>query len=201
MKRFVSFVAGGLPAEVTVNAPSVLILGASGYVGSALLAYLREQGFPVTGIDAGLRSATHIGPQPPRDFRDLTADELARFDAVVLLAGHSSVAACDREPRAAFANNVSAFVELVHKLRGQKLLFASSISIYVRTPGGPAVESQPLPPPVSFYDLHKQMIEQYPPIPYPNSYPLRLGTFCGPPPHTPPALPLTTPLFPPFCPA
>jgi nucleoside-diphosphate-sugar epimerase len=170
-------------AEVVMDEGCVLILGAGGYIGSALAAYLRGRGFAVTGIDNGLRNGPGTGPQPPRSFRSLTPDELAPFGGIVLLAGHSSVAACEREPQAAFANNVTAFVELLPKLRGQKLLFASSISIYVRTPAGPASERLPLPPPVSHYDLHKQVIEQYARIAYPNYFALRLGTLCGPSPN------------------
>lgn len=161
---------------------SVLILGAGGYVGSALAAYLRGRGWAVAGVDSGLRPGADT--QPPRDYRDLTADELAPFGGVVLLAGHSSVAACDRDPAGAFANNVCGFVDLVSRLRGQKLLFASSISVYVRTPGGPATEDTPLPAPVSHYDLHKQAIEHHARLAYPNSYALRFGTVCGPSPNT-----------------
>jgi nucleoside-diphosphate-sugar epimerase len=170
-------------AEVIMDGRSVLVLGAGGYIGSALAAYLRGRGLAVTGIDNGLRSGPGAGPQPPRSFRSLSPHELAPFGGIVLLAGHSSVAACEREPQSAFANNVTAFVELLPKLRGQKLLFASSISIYVRTPAGPATETQPLPSPVSYYDLHKQVIEEYARIAHPNSYALRLGTLCGPSPN------------------
>jgi nucleoside-diphosphate-sugar epimerase len=162
-----------------MRADAVLILGAGGYIGSALVRFLRGgQNFAVTGVDNGLRP----GPAPDlrRDYRDLTADDLAAFDSGVLMAGHSSVAACDRDPEAAFGNNVAGFVDLVHKLRGQKLIFASSASVYVRTNGRAAAEDEPLPEPVSYYDMHKRAIEQYAAVAYPNGYALRFGTVCGP---------------------
>jgi len=166
-----------------VDARAVLILGADGYIGSALAPFLRERGLSVTGIDNGFRSSPTSSVGPRRNFRDLTEDEFAPFGNIILLAGHPSVSACDRQPRDAFNNNVDSFVGLVHKLRGQKLLFASSISLYVRTPGVPAIECQPMPAPVSFYDMHKQMIEQYARIAYPNHFALRFGTLCGPSPN------------------
>src|SRR5262249_45203428 len=79
--------------------------------------------------------------------------------------------------------NVAGFVDLVHKLRGQKLIFASSISVYVNSNNCLASENDPLPDAVSLYDLHKQMIERYAAIEYPNHYALRFGTVCGPSPN------------------
>ena len=132
-----------------MNARSVLILGGSGYIGSALAAFLQNTGFDVARVDNGLRPAQAGSALPPRDYRDLTAGELAQYGGIVLLAGHSSVGACDRDPPAAFANNVAGFAGLVHKLRGQKLIFASSSSVYVRTAGRPASEAEPLPEPAT----------------------------------------------------
>mgnify|MGYP000941590522 CR=1 FL=1 len=62
-------------------------------------------------------------------------------------------------------------------------MYASSISVHVRTPARPAVEDDPLPAPAAAYDLHKQEVERYAAFAYPNSYGLRLGTVCGPAPN------------------
>jgi UDP-glucose 4-epimerase len=167
-----------------MHSPAVLILGGNGYIGSALAAYLPTQGITVSCIDNGLRHGPKPSAPPFRTFQDLTPGELASFDGIVLLAAHSSVSACDEQPRRAFANNVTSFVDLVHKLQGQKLIFASSVSLYINTHGRQADESDPLPEPVSYYDLHKQMIEQYARVAYPSSYyALRFGTVCGPSPN------------------
>src|SRR5262249_29835026 len=143
---------------------------------SAVVAHLRSAGFAVTVVDSGPQG----GSSPanlPCDYRDLSADELAAYCAVVLLAGHGSVVTCERDPPAAFANNVGGFVELVHKLRGQKFLFASTGSVYVQTGGRPAIEAAPLPPAACYYDLHKRQIEEYARLAYPGRhYALRLGT-------------------------
>jgi nucleoside-diphosphate-sugar epimerase len=134
-------------------------------------------------VDSGLRGNPGLVAGQQQRYQDLTAEFLRGFGSIIHLAGHNSVVACDRWPTEAFANNVAGFVDLVHKLSGQKLVFASSISIYVNTAGRQAAETDPLPDPVSFYDLHKQLIERYARVAYPNSYGLRFGTVCGPAPN------------------
>jgi len=171
-----------------MTATPVLILGGQGYVGSALAGHLQRAGVPVRSVDLGLRGTPGPAPNECRPYQSLTADELGAFGSVVLLAGHSSVGACDCAPEEAFTNNVAGFVGLVHKLRGQQLLFASSISVYVRTHGRAAAEGEPLPEPVCYYDLHKQLIERYAALAYPSSYALRFGTVCGPSPNLRPEL-------------
>jgi nucleoside-diphosphate-sugar epimerase len=158
----------------------VLILGGEGYLGSSLADNLRTNSVPVRSVDVGLPAAPAPAKESGQNFQTLTEADLAEFTSIVLLAGHSSVAACDNSPAAAFANNVSAFVDLVHKLRGQQLIFASTISVYVDSGGRLSREDDPLPEPVSFYDFHKQTIERYARLAYPNYYALRLGTVCGP---------------------
>ena len=93
---------------------SVMILGGSGYIGPALTRYLREQGLAVTCIDMAVRNSSVCDLR--RRVQDLTVRELAAHDGVVLLAGHSSVAACDKQPTEAFANNVTAFGDLIQKI-------------------------------------------------------------------------------------
>jgi UDP-glucose 4-epimerase len=168
--------------EASMATESVLLLGGNGYIGSALALHWAGLDISLTAIDNGLRDGLRTSCSERRDFRDLTSGELAAFNSVVLVAGHSSVGACGRQPSEAFSNNVSAFVDLVHKLRGQKLIFASTSSIYLRT-NHLAREHERLPEPVSYYDLHKRMIEQYASIAYPNSIALRFGTVCGPSPN------------------
>jgi nucleoside-diphosphate-sugar epimerase len=161
-------------------AQQVLILGGQGYLGSRLTVYLHSVAIPVYSVDARSAEDPLAVPSRSQHFQELTPEDFQEFDTVVLLAGHSSVAACDHSPAEAFANNVTAFVDLVHKLRGQKLIFASTISVYVDTAGRLAEETDPLPDPVSFYDFHKQELERYARLAHPNHFALRLGTVCGP---------------------
>ena len=161
----------------------VLILGGQGYVGSALAAHLLAREFDVASVDPGLRGTPGPAPNRSARYQDLTPDDLAGFRAIVLLAGHATVGACAADPVAAFANNVGGFVELAHKLRGQTLVLASSISVYVRTTDRPAAEDDPLPEPAAVYDLHKQLVERYARFAHPATFALRFGTVCGPAPN------------------
>jgi nucleoside-diphosphate-sugar epimerase len=157
----------------------VLIIGGEGYVGSALHAYLEGAGIAVQSVDCRPPKDASALPCLNISFQDLNSDDLDQFGTIILLAGHSTVVACDQCPVEGFSNNVMAFVDLVHKLRNQKLIFASSISVYVNTGGRLAQETDPLPEPISFYDFHKQTIERYASLAYPNSFALRLGTVTG----------------------
>lgn len=162
---------------------AVLILGGQGYIGSALATHLSTTGFEVRSVDPGVRGTPGPAPNDPRRYQNLSPDELSEFGAVVLLAGHSSVSACLNDPVGSFANNVAGFVDLVHKLRGQRLVYASSVSVHTRTTSGAASEDEPFPEPVALYDLHKQAIERYARLAYPASYGLRFGSVCGPSPN------------------
>lgn len=166
-----------------MRSPAVLVLGGHGYIGSALVAHLESAGLIVQSVDLDRRGNPGAIAGEKKAYQDLAKDELEQFESVVLLAGHSSVADCDRWPANAFANNVSGFVELVHKLKDQKLIFASSISVYVNTDDRLAAEGEPLPEAVCLYDHHKQLIERYAALAYPHYYALRFGTVCGPSPN------------------
>lgn len=167
---------------------SVLVLGGQGYVGSAVCGHLLARGLAVRSVDLGLRGEPGPAPSDRRAYQALTAEELGACDAVVLLAGHASVGACAADPAGAFANNVGGFVDLVHKLRGQVLVYASSVSVCGRTGPRAADEADPLPEALAPYDLHKQAIERYARLAYPAAYGLRFGTVCGPAPNLRPEL-------------
>lgn len=180
--------AGGTDSRAAItpdprrHVSPVLLLGGQGYVGTALSAHLLATGFHVRSVDPGYRGMPGPALNDRRCYQDLSVEELDEFDTIILLAGHSTVGACVAEPAGAFANNVAGFVDLVHKLRGQRLIYASSISVYVRT-ADEADEGSPLPAPAAIYDFHKQEIERYARFAYPNSYGLRFGTVCGPAPN------------------
>lgn len=74
----------------------VLITGHQGYIGSVLTPDLLERGHDVVGVDTGYFAECTIvpdrvrAPSIRRDIRDLEADDLAGFDAVVHLAALSN---------------------------------------------------------------------------------------------------------------
>lgn len=94
------------------------------------------------------------------DFRNLTKKFLSTFDAVLLLAGHSSVKMCDGNLLSSWNNNVSNFINLVGKLdKEQHLIYASSGSVYGVTPI-PLTEDILLDfKPINNYDLSKYSLD------------------------------------------
>ncbi|HQH27846.1 MAG TPA: NAD-dependent epimerase/dehydratase family protein, partial [Oligoflexia bacterium] len=71
---------------------NILVAGHNGYIGSVMVRVLEAVGHDVSGIDTFLyRDGTFgkddwHGPEIQKDIRDITPEDLAGFDAVVLLA-------------------------------------------------------------------------------------------------------------------
>ena len=78
------------------NNKRILITGNSGYIGSVMAPWLQGQGFDVVGLDTGYFSACTLVPDLAdvptirEDLREVTAKELAGFDAVIHLAALSN---------------------------------------------------------------------------------------------------------------
>lgn len=147
-----------------------LIIGGAGYIGSALMDWLPGS----DSIDLGWYSPV----ANPRDFASLTAAELREYDAVILLAGHSSVKACF-DPVYSQANNVSNFRNLILKLSPrQKFIYASSVSVYGQF-SGMATEENETWEPHGNYDLQKTWIDKLAKESGLDYYGLRFGTVNG----------------------
>ena len=74
----------------------VLVTGHQGYLGTVMVPRLQAAGHEVTGLDSGYFAECVLGAAPPAppplsmDLRDVTAEQLAGFDAVVHLAALSN---------------------------------------------------------------------------------------------------------------
>ncbi len=150
----------------------ILVIGGCGYVGSRLVPHLASVGHSVDSVDLEWRGNPAAIPNMKVDYRALMEKDLEPYEAVIVLAGHTTVKACIEKPRAAFENNVSGFIRLCGKLRpDQKLIYASSavVAANVDTP--------------TTYDLTKQWCEEWATKHFPNSWGLRFGTVCGPSPN------------------
>lgn len=181
----------------------ILIIGGCGYIGSALYRSLFADVEPVNSIFSNAVRYIQkykidtvdlewygnvINPDNINiDYKDLTAEFIQRYDVVILLAGHSSVAmAQNSHELSAFKNNVDNFLSILPKLRpGQKFIYASSASVYNGIPDDNVTEEYPLLEPRNLYDLTKQDIDHYiaklfPDIEY---YALRFATVGGYSPH------------------
>ena len=137
---------------------NVLVLGGNGYIGSRLRQVLKPT-YQVTSVDAGwfdLDPDSHI-----LDYHDLTVEELADVDAVVVLAGHSSVKSCLGDVKSPWVNNVTNFTELLDKLPSSTtVIYASSSSVYGNSlPGELHKETVKNFMPINHYDLTKYTLD------------------------------------------
>lgn len=159
--------------------PKVLVTGGRGYVGTVLTAYLAARGVNVSSVD--LEYFGNFGSTDSRkiDYRDLSADELNRYDAIIHLAGHSSVRMANGNPAAALDNNINGFFALLQKIDGPKLIYASSASVYSGLGGEPASEEHVSFTVANVYDFTKHGGDCLAALYGKEYYALRFGTVNG----------------------
>ena len=162
----------------------VLVVGGAGYIGSRLRQVLvPTQDYQVESIDAGWVVVDSYSTN--LNCEDITKEMLEPVDAVILLAGHSSVKSCDGDIRSPWKNNVTNFVNLLQKLGKDKpLIYASSASVYGNSePGEFHVESNADRfSPVNNYDITKHVLDLQAEIAILKGYNvmgLRFGTVNG----------------------
>jgi len=136
----------------------VLIIGSEGYIGSRIIHELQDE-YHMHGIDICWFGQTNNYTEV-KDYNQLTKEELSKYHAIVLLAGHSSVKMCDGPVLSSWANNVNNFIDLVNKLdKDQILIYASSGSVYGST-NTTSIEDVPLQfKPINNYDLTKYSLD------------------------------------------
>lgn len=122
-----------------VEAMRVLVTGHNGYIGTLLVPLLEEAGHDVTGLDSYLFESCTFGPEPPdivsmrTDVRDVSANQLEGFDAVIHLAALSNDPLGDLSPQLTHEiNHVAAvrLAELAREAGVERLMFSSSCSLY-----------------------------------------------------------------------
>lgn len=157
---------------------NILVIGGNGYIGSALSLYLGACGHLVDSVDLCLYG-DNVTRSRVMDFCQMSAEDLGRYDVIILLAGNSSVHSCLGAPLHSLDNNVRNFVQLLGKIQDQKLLYASTSSVYGITPDYPASEQEFNFKPISNYDLTKMVIDHYASLSSARYYGLRFGTVSG----------------------
>ncbi|MCW1923978.1 NAD-dependent epimerase/dehydratase family protein [Luteolibacter arcticus] len=146
------------------NKPSVLVTGASGFIGSYVVRHLAAAGFEVTALD--LREPVTLHPERVREIRcDLRDGALPEggFDTIIHLAALGGVRPSMERPSDYLATNVAGTVRLLEWARQRevkRVIFASSSSVYGATDGTPSAEDDPLSP-CSPYALTKVQGEQW----------------------------------------
>ncbi len=117
----------------------VLLTGHLGYIGTVLAPALLERDHEVVGLDSDLyRECTFDGdivdiPNIQKDVRDVEADDLVGFDAVIHLAGLSNDPLGDYRPELTEQINYLGSVriaEMAKQAGVKRFLFASSCSNY-----------------------------------------------------------------------
>jgi nucleoside-diphosphate-sugar epimerase len=117
----------------------VLVTGHHGYIGSVMAPFLRDAGLTITGIDTFFYEGCDLiadridFPSARGDVRDLAADALTGFDAVVHLAALSNDPLGDLNARWTYDVNLNGTVSLARAAKEAgvpRFLFASSCSMY-----------------------------------------------------------------------
>jgi nucleoside-diphosphate-sugar epimerase len=155
-----------------------LIIGGNGYIGSSLYNYLKQDGVDVHCVDLCLYEPD-LGFCFKIDFRHLPITYFKDFETIVLLAGNSSVKSCEGNQISSLKNNVENFLLLLEKIKGKRLIYASSSSVYGNTYNEVATEANRVFTPITTYDLTKQIIDYYIQLYDVEYYGLRFGTVNG----------------------
>ena len=147
----------------------VLVTGHDGYIGAVLTPFLAEAGHEVSGIDTCLFEGCFLGedaiaiPAAQVDMRDLRAEDLQGFDAIVHLAAISNDPLGNLDPTLTYEINHVASVRLatLAKAAGiERFVFASSCSLYgAASPDQILSEDAPFNP-VTPYGESKVLVER-----------------------------------------
>lgn len=157
----------------------ILLIGGTGYIGSYLFPLLAASGFNVDTMDLEWFGNVINIKNKKMNYNLLTKKQLKKYDVIILLAGFSSVRMTTGRMMEAFKNDVDNFVGLLNNISDQKLIYASSSSIYGNTKKIRVTEDYNRYSPLNHYDLNKKIIDYYAQLSGVNYYGLRLGTVCG----------------------
>ncbi len=146
----------------------ILVTGHDGYIGTVLTPFMQAAGHEVVGLDLGLFSECAYGDVPSvptlevGDVRDVRAEHLEGFDAVMHLAAISNDPVGHLNPEATYSVNAhgAGHMARVAKDAGvPRFLFSSSCSLY-GSAGEAAVTEESDFNPVTPYGESKVMAEQ-----------------------------------------
>lgn len=161
---------------------NILIIGGCGYIGSALFSNLKLK-YNIDTLDLEWFGNFSNHKNIKLDYRNLKESDLQKYDAVILLAAHSSVKMCSGNFSYAFSNNVSNFISLLSKIGNMskriKLIYASSSSVYGNTKSKIALENEVNFYPHNNYDIVKYMADLAAERHNIEYYGLRFGTVNG----------------------
>lgn len=147
----------------------VLVTGVAGFIGGHIAARCAAAGHEVIGVDDlsggtdAPRDAGYAFIQKDLAEPDVAAALPARCDAVLHLAGQSSGEISFDDPVADLRKNTISTLNLIdyaRRTQAERLIYASSMSVYGATPDAPAREDWSGRP-LSCYGVGKQTSERY----------------------------------------
>ena len=150
----------------------ILLIGGNGYIGSRLQEVLNVDVIDTNWFGDG---DLHWSG----DYKDLTSKYYESYDTIILLAGHSSVKMSEGNLNSCFNNNVRNFIDLIEKLDKQKLIYASSSSVYGSVGSKTVNEKYYGFEPYNQYDISKHTADLYAQKSDVEYYGLRFGTVNG----------------------
>jgi nucleoside-diphosphate-sugar epimerase len=146
----------------------VLLTGHEGYIGAVMAPILLAEGYDVVGLDSGLFGGCDFGDYQPAcpalglDLRDVTAHDLAGFDAVIHLAAISNDPLGDLNPGCTYEINHHASVRLATLAREAgvpRFLYSSSCSVYGAASPDDVLTEEAAFSPLTPYGKSKVLVE------------------------------------------
>jgi nucleoside-diphosphate-sugar epimerase/2-polyprenyl-3-methyl-5-hydroxy-6-metoxy-1,4-benzoquinol methylase len=163
----------------------ILVIGGTGYIGSRFVDICKDK-HPLLDIVV-VDSDNYIGSMKKRKdvnyinikYQELPNNFFSEFSNIILLAGQGSVSNSNNILNV-IDNNIRNFAWLLEQISNdQKLIYASSSSVYGRTNNKEVNEEFLEYEPYNYYDLSKQTIDQFAKLSQKHYYSLRFGTVSG----------------------
>lgn len=149
----------------------ILLTGHHGYIGSVMGPFLEAAGHRVTGLDTCLYAGCTFGTEGSDDsiaarrldVRDVRAEDLEGFDAVIHLAALSNDPLGDLNADTTYEINHQASVRLAREARKAdvaRFLFASSCSLYGSADHDGLLDEEANLEPITPYGVSKALVER-----------------------------------------
>lgn len=162
----------------------VLVTGGAGYVGQLLVPALKERGHSVTVADWLMFGGWPKGSVENilTDVRDVSNEEfnkaLKGTDCIIHLASIANDPSSDLDPDLTWEVNLGGTVNIVQQVGFQRIIYASSSSVYGICNDFAPTEEAPLNP-LTRYSLSKVWAERVIEPAIPEMVVVRPGTLCG----------------------